>query len=139
MMPTYPTKWQCHLCHSAPHLCAVTNACTNEVNGVCCGHQMCNQCKKDEDIPAPRPTAGGRWGGIAQPGRSGNSGKEKEVAATSKADDHKGNKASSKDAKPPTPESKNVSLATLAHNPFHREGKMWLLPMIIDKNELSAE
>jgi hypothetical protein len=48
-----PTSWQCHLCDSGPHFCAITTTCPGVVFGAQCGHVMCQQCKTDLDIPLP--------------------------------------------------------------------------------------
>jgi hypothetical protein len=42
-----PEKWQCHECKTGPQLCATAICCAQ------CGHNMCDECKKDGEIPSP--------------------------------------------------------------------------------------
>ena len=52
-----PEKWECHICHAAPHLVANTTRCTNVLSsGNQCGHDMCTLCRKDKNIPPPMPS-----------------------------------------------------------------------------------
>jgi hypothetical protein len=54
MIPALPTKWQCHLCQTGPHLTATTKCCTGVLrNGKQCGQIICDQCITDDDIPGP--------------------------------------------------------------------------------------
>jgi len=48
-----PEKWQCHECGSGPHLYATTKRCTGVVEGRQCGHKVCDDCKKDNNIQPP--------------------------------------------------------------------------------------
>jgi hypothetical protein len=46
-------KWQCHWCHGGPYLRENTTRCnSSSARGLCC-HDVCNICKKDNQIPSP--------------------------------------------------------------------------------------
>ena len=46
-------QWQCCQCHGGPHQHATTLRCTCVVENHACQHDVCGNCKKDDDIPSP--------------------------------------------------------------------------------------
>jgi hypothetical protein len=48
-----PEKWQCHVCGTGPHIRETTPACTGvRSDNKQCGHKVCSECKRNNDIPS---------------------------------------------------------------------------------------
>jgi len=53
-----PRIWQCHLCDAGPHTYNIIQACTGvRSDNRQCGHQFCEKCKTDNQIPSPMGAA----------------------------------------------------------------------------------